>query len=296
MPKDLDKHDLYEHCVQSPAQLVPMLRAMHAPHPPPTVGPASSRCLTLAEDFAGTAALSYLWADASPDHHAVATDLDRAVLMRRPAHPRVTRVVADVRLAPPPAARPHPAIDILFVGNFSIGYLHTRAELVAYLRNARARLAPGGLFLCDTYGGESAYILGEVHRDHPAPTPPGGRRIRYTWEQRAANPLTGMVTNALHFEIDRAGLIEAEFPDAFVYHWRLWSVPELLDAMHEAGFPPTGPTGPTGPTAPTGTTVYDKDPDATDDEGNAYMLPVTGDGDLGDDFIVYVTGRVSADA
>jgi len=25
------------------------------------------------------------------------------------------------------------------------------------------------------------------------------------------------------------------------------------------------------------------------------MLPVTGDGDVGDDFIVYVTGRVSAD-
>ncbi len=93
-----------------------------------------------------------------------------------------------------------------------------------------------------------------------------------------------MVTNALHFEIDRAGMIQAEFPDAFIYHWRLWSVPELLDALHEAGFPATGPTA---------TTVYDKDPDATDAEGNAYMLPVTGDGDLGDDFIVYVTARTS---
>lgn len=269
MPDQPDKHDLYERCVQSPAQLVPMLRAMHA------VAPASSRCV-LAEDFAGTAALSYLWADASPDNHALATDLDEPTLMRRPDHPRVTRVVADVR--DPSLASSTPACDICFVGNFSIGYLHTRAELLAYLTAVRARLNPNGVFLCDTYGGESAFTLGEVHRDHPFP---GGRRVRYTWEQRDANPLTGMVTDVLHFEIDRAGMVEHELPDAFVYRWRLWSLPELLDAMHEAGFDSTQ--------------VYDKDPDATDEEGNAYMLPVTGDGDLDDNFVVYVAGRVAAD-
>ncbi|QKK08008.1 MAG: hypothetical protein HND58_07340 [Planctomycetota bacterium] len=277
MPDQPDKHDLYERCVQSPAQLVPMLRAMHAVAPassrcgPSPVEPASSRCV-LAEDFAGTAALSYLWADASPDNHALATDLDEPTLLRRPDHPRVTRLVADVR--DPSLASSTPACDICFVGNFSIGYLHTRAELLAYLKSARARLNPNGVFLCDTYGGESAFTLGEVHRDHPFP---GGRRVRYTWEQREANPLTGMVTDVLHFEIDRAGMIEHELPDAFIYHWRLWSVPELLDAMHEAGFATT--------------TVYDKDPDATDEDGNAYMLPVTGDGDLDDNFIVYVTAR-----
>jgi len=276
-PAQPDKHDLYERCVQSPAQLVPMLRAIHAGQRA-AAAPASSR-LTLAEDFAGTAALSYLWADASPDHHAIATDLDQPTLMRRPDHPRVTRIVADVRDIPAaaPANHAHHA-DICFVGNFSIGYLHTRAELLDYLKSARARLNPRGVFLCDTYGGESAFTLGEVHRDHPFP---GGRRVRYTWEQRDANPLTGMVTDVLHFEIDRAGMIEHELPDAFVYRWRLWSVPELLDAMHEAGFDATP--------------VYDKDPDATDDDGNAYMLPVTGDGDLDDNFVVYVAGRVGAD-
>lgn len=261
-PQQPDKHDLYERCVQSPAQLVPMLRAMHGGSP-----------TTLAEDFAGTAALAYLWAEASPDNHAVAIDFDEPTLMRRPDHPRVSRVVADVR--DPSLTSTTPPCDICFVGNFSIGELHTRDELVAYLKAARARLNPGGVFLCDTYGGESAYLLGEVHRDHVAPD---GRRIRYTWEQRDANPLTGMVTNALHFEIDRAGVIELELPDAFVYRWRLWSVPELLDAMREAGFDST--------------TVYDKDPDATDDEGNAYMLPATGDGDVDDNFIVYVAARV----
>ena len=260
-----DKHDLYERCVQSPAQLVPMLRAMHGGTP-----------RTLAEDFAGTAALSYLWADAAEGNRAIAVDLDGSALMRRPPHDRVTRILGDVRTATTAAEH---ACDVLFVGNFSIGYLHTRAELLAYLNSARARLNPNGVFLCDTYGGESAYTLGEVHRDHPFP---GGRRVRYTWQQRDANPLTGMVTDVLHFEIDRAGMIEHELPDAFIYRWRLWSVPELLDAMHEAGFDSTQ--------------VYDKDPDATDEDGNAYMLPVTGDGDIGDNFIVYIAGRVAADA
>ncbi len=147
--------------------------------------------------------------------------------------------------------------------------------MVAYLTHARTRLNPGGLFLCDTYGGESAFIPMLIHRDHTAPD---GRRIRYTWEQRDANPLTGMVTDVLHFEIDRAGMIEAEFPDAFIYRWRLWSVPELRDAMADAGF--------------TQTEVYDKAPDAEDEEGNALMLPITGNGDVEDSFIVFVAGRV----
>lgn len=227
--------------------------------------------LVLGEDFAGTAALSYLWVDAAPDNRAVAVDLDESALMRRPAHERVTRILGDVRTS---ANTPDHACDILFVGNFSIGYLHTRAELVAYLRCAHARLNPGGVFVCDTYGGESAFLTGHVHRDHFADD---GRRIRYTWEQRDANPLTGMVTDVLHFQVDRAGMVELELPDAFIYRWRLWSVPELTDAMAEAGFAETE--------------VYDKTPDATDEEGNAYMLPVTGDGDVEDSFIVCVTAR-----
>lgn len=236
-----------------------MVRAIHGGAP-----------AVLGEDFAGTAALSYLWADARPENRAIAVDLDESALMRRPDHPRVKRILGDVRTATTPAEHP---CDVLFVGNFSIGYLHTRAELVAYLRHARERLTPGGVFVCDTYGGESAFLTGHVHRDHFA----DGRRVRYTWEQRDANPLTGMVTDVLHFQVDRAGVVELELPDAFIYRWRLWSVPELADAMAEAGFREVE--------------VYDKTPDATDDEGNAYMLPVTGDGDVEDSFIVCVAAR-----
>lgn len=256
--KHFDKHDLYELCVQNPEACIPLLNAIHAEQP-----------RTLAEDFAGTAILSRHWADQSDAHHATATDLDQEALNKHPDHPRVTKVCADVNTANDPA-------DIIFVGNFSIGYHHTRAELITYLKQAHTRLkATNGTFLCDTYGGENAFIPGGVHR----PTPMGdGRLCRYTWEQRDADPLTAMVKNYIHFRIEHAGTITEEYDEAFTYHWRLWSVPELRDAMLEAGFKTTH--------------VYNKLPDAIDDEGNAYINPIDDpQAELEDSFIVLVAAR-----
>src|SRR5690606_11972142 len=134
-----DKHDLYELCVQSPKDLVPLLRAVHGSDP-----------MVLCEDFAGTSALSHLWV-ARDGRSAIAVDLDQVALHRRGAHDRIDKRLCDVRDVNDPC-------DVLFVGNFSIGYLHTRNELVAYLTHVRARLElSNGVFICDTYGGESAY-------------------------------------------------------------------------------------------------------------------------------------------
>ena len=90
--------------------------------------------------------------------------------------------------------------------------------------------------------------------------------------------LFSLLIMALHFQVERAGDIELRLPEAFVYRWRLWSVPELRDAMIEAGF--------------SATDVYDRTPDATDEEGNAYVLAASGDSDVEDSFIVCVAGRV----
>lgn len=43
----------------------------------------------------------------------------------------------------------------------------------------------------------------------------------------------------MHFRVERDGVIVASIEDAFVYRWRLWSVPELREAMLEAGFAST---------------------------------------------------------
>lgn len=233
-----------------------MLRAIHGLQP-----------TILGEDFAGTAALSRHWVSNVSNGQAFAVDLDADALARARSIANLHTRAADVRdeLA---------QVDCLFVGNFSIGYLHTRAELVAYLRHARSRMRPNGVFVCDTYGGESAYHLGSVDRNVPLL---GGLHCRYRWEQRTADPLTAMVTDAIHFRVFDADEVIADFPDAFIYNWRLWSVPELRDALAEAGF--------------TRADIYSNLPDAQDDEGNAYAEPITDPDWLGDSFIVCVAGR-----
>lgn len=255
--------DLYEICVQSPRHVVDLLRAIHG-HEPRRLG----------EDFAGSGAVSRAWVELSDQHHAWCVDRDAEALERCSEAPRLNARVGDVLDEPS-------SVDAIWVGNFSIGYHHDRPSLLAYLRHARSRLDAAGVFVCDTYGGESALLIGDVHRYHPlpkhlAPDGTGAWRVRYTWEQRQADALTGMVTNALHFRVERAGVIEAEYIDAFVYRWRLWGVPELRDAMAEVGFGST--------------TVYAQLPDAIDDNGKPYIRPMEAD-DLDDSFIVCVAGR-----
>lgn len=231
MPARTEPHplELYELCVQEPLTAAAMLRRLHGARP-----------RVLAEDFAGSAALSRAWLIADPEARAIATDLDPAAVAyaaQRAANAgiepaRLRLVNADVRSI----ARPEPA-DVVFVGNFSIGELHERAELVEYLRAARGRLNPRGIFACDTYGGAAAYRTGHVQRTHTGREP--RERIHYTWQQRRVDAFTGRVENALHFRVENDGEVIAELFDAFVYDWRLWSVPELRDALREAGFAET---------------------------------------------------------
>jgi hypothetical protein len=104
---------------------------------------------------------------------------------------------------------------------------------MAYLRRTRARLSPRGLFAFDIYGGATAYTAGSMRRDRFLSD---GTRVRYTWEQRAADPASGMVVNAMHFLVERGGEVVLDMPDAFAYRWRLWALPELRDALRESGF------------------------------------------------------------
>lgn len=275
-----DRHALYERCVQNPAVVVRLLRAIH--------GGSERGPRVLREDFSARARVSRAWCEAIPGGRAVAVDLD-AGLLRQPGR-GVRAVVGDVLRQPVTG----PRADVIFVGNFSIGEIHTRAALVRYLRRSRARLSPGGVFVCDTYGGASAFRLGAVQRTHPWTQPSAaeaGRRrgagddlrIRYTWEQREADPLTGMVTNAIHFRVLRGTEVVGEITDAFVYRWRLWSVPELREAMTEAGFDRAE--------------VYADVAEAVDETGRPYVRALTESGDLndgagpGEGYIVCVAGR-----
>lgn len=291
--------DLYEACVQHPPLLAAFLRRVHAHHP-----------RSLREDFCGSAALCREWvrSDPDPSSRALGVDADPAAILA--ATDRLARLNPDARsrvellladALDPRQADPSIPPDVIFVGNFSLGEIHDRPSLVRYLAASRARLAPRGVFVCDTFGGASAFRRGAIRRIHPlpppapptesglaspavpSPHPAPNTRIHYTWEQRHADPFHARVTCALHFRVETGGDITHEYTDAFVYHWRLWSVPELRDAMHEAGF------------ARTEVYLDLEAPPVTDDgpsdQADETPAPTTFPSDVADGFIACIVGR-----
>lgn len=240
-----DRFECYELCVQSPRHVVGFLRALFLTE-------NGSDPQVLGEDFSGTCAVSRRWCKELDNARAVCVDLDADALTWARARAADDAVAANIDFVradcfaetssgtrgAAPAARNTPC-DVCFVGNFSIGYAHDRATLVRYLSRTRERLLAarhgfsGGVFACDTYGGAGAFALGGIERTHP------GRRgevIRYAWAHEMADPATSMVLNSISLRVERDGEIIAEYPRAFEYHWRLWSIAELREAMLEAGF------------------------------------------------------------
>ncbi len=247
--------------MQNPGALVPLLRAIH---------PGTPR--VLGEDFSAAAAVSRCWLAQVPRSTAIAADLDQACLDRARAlcaNPRLHIRRCNVLTSTPPGPKP----DLIFVGNFSICEIHARKSLVAYFRRCRSRLADKGVFVCDIYGGESAFRTGHVQRMHEVPGD-DRMRIRYTWQQRHADPITAMVENALQFRVLRSNEVINELTDAFVYRWRLWSLSELREAMLEAGFARVE--------------VFNQLPDAQDADGTTYAMPIRDPADLDDSYIVCV--------
>jgi hypothetical protein len=267
----LDRFDCYELCVQSPRHVVAMLRGIHA-----------GEARVLREDFCGTAAVSRRWCSEGKsrrdDSRAFGVDMDEATLAKAEKLAAAEGVSGQLRLLRANALSTRDEAegpDIIWVGNFSIGYIHERPALVRYLRACRERLARGnggfggGAFVCDLYGGAGAWRLGSLDRTHNGR---GAEVIHYHWEHEEADAISGMVTNSISFRVIVNGELEAEFPRAFVYHWRLWGLAELREAMLEAGF--------------VGMEVYKEvnlAPGARPRTASA--------ADLGEDWIVMVAGR-----
>ena len=236
--------------------MVPFLAAVHGGRP-----------RVLREDFCGTGGVCRAWAAQGPRFRAVGVDLDAEPLARMRGSSRVRAVRADVLDCPARA-------DIVSATNFPVGYWYTRRDLVRYLKRTRARLNRGGVFVCDTYGGAGAFEPGSTRRDFWLD---GGSRVRYTWEQREADPLTGMVLDVIHFRVDRDGDVVADIPDAFVYRWRLWSIAELREAMRDAGF--------------SSSEVYAELADAVDSTGRHYVRAIEDPRELPRDYVVCIAAR-----
>jgi SAM-dependent methyltransferase len=216
----LDRHRLYEMAVQSPEHDAPFFDRVYKKK--------NGRLpRLLREDFCGTAFLSAEWVRRRPDNEAVGVDLDRSVLEWGRIHNieplgkearRVRLIHSDVRAVDWPKA------DVIAALNFSYFVFKDREELLGYFRNARSSMAPNGIFVLDIFGGWEAQM------DVADKTKDNG--FTYTWQQKGIDPVTNVGRFQIHFKVDKGPSLRK----AFTYEWRLWSVPEVKEALQDAGF------------------------------------------------------------
>ncbi len=261
--KNSDRHELYELAVQEVESECDFIDTVWKS----TRGRLAS---TLREDFCGTAKACTEWARRRPSNHAVGVDLDRSVIrwgeLRHRAHlpldisSRITVLEANVLDVETPN------IDTIVAMNFSYFIFKERAQLVHYFRRVFESLAADGLFICDAYGGSESHSEVEEERHLDGFT--------YVWDQNVYNPVTNDVLNHIHFRFPDG----SEIKRAFTYSWRLWSLPEIQEALKEAGF--------------AATTVYWEGTDRDGSSGNGVFKPSTR-GEACAGWIAYIVAQKS---
>jgi hypothetical protein len=217
---------LYERAVQTPVEHVTLFGRIFEEL-------RGRRAVSLREDFCGTFLLAKTWVTSGPARTAIALDLDRTALQDgRRRHQRRLAPGARRRLRPlrrDVRSVTAPKVDVVAAGNCSFWAITEWRDLVAYLRCVRRSLAAGGIVVLETAGGPGMInTMAErttVKRD-------GDFSFRYVWRQRGFNPITHRLQCSISFELGNGRLLR----DAFVYDWRLWTLPEVERALREAGF------------------------------------------------------------
>ena len=121
----------------------------------------------------------------------------------------------------------HEAVDVTVAFNFSYFVFKTRRELVEYFQKARDGLLDEGLLFLDLYGGADAQRTMAETREYDG--------YDYVWDQDLFDPIQQRAVNHIHFEFPDGSRIDK----AFSYDWRLWSIPEVREALVDAGFSET---------------------------------------------------------
>ena len=214
-----DKHGLYQDSVQSPE-----LEAKHITEVCVNFGTTPA---VLREDFCGTAALCCAWVGMGKDRRAVGIDIDEETLdwgvkhnimpMSRDERARVKLLKQDVLDSTAPA-------DVVVALNFSYYCLKDRKSLLRYFRAVRRSINRGGILLLDVVGGaEYNGVVFEKSRMG---------EFWYVWRNDDFDPITNSIRCSISYRFPDGSRLN----DAFVYDWRLWTLPELIDVLDEAGF------------------------------------------------------------
>ena len=183
----------------------------------------------LREDFCGTFSVCCEWAKSKRTREAIGVDYDpecvewgrehNLAAIPEDARSRVHIHTADVREVKRSKAH------LLAAQNFSFWFFTTRAELLDYFKHCRANLDERGLLVLDMMGGSDCYI-----EDQEDTRKVGG--FTYVWGQERFNPITSESDHYISFRFKDGSALEK----IFTYHWRFWTIPEVMELLHEAGF------------------------------------------------------------
>jgi len=259
--KNSNKFELYELSVQEPEADCDFIRQAWREL-------RGSEPKSLREDFCGTAITAIEWVKQDASHSAIGVDLDAPTLevarkrmkSRLPAeaHDRL-RLLEDNVLTVESAP-----VDCVLATNFSYFIFKERELLRSYFAAAHRALADGGMMILDAYGGSDAFLEMEEPRECEGFT--------YVWDQDYYSPVTGHVINHIHYDFNDGSRMEK----AFTYEWRLWTLPEIQEVLHEAGFSEV--------------TIYWEGTEPGTAEGNGEWA-VTKTGDAAKGWVVYIAAE-----
>lgn len=221
MAASANKFDLYEQSVQDPDADIKLIQRIF-------VKERQRKPMVLREDFCGTAKLCAAWVHRHPERRAVGVDIDAPTLvMARKRHieplgveaKRVQLIEGDVL-----ASASKTLADVTVAFNFSYCCFKERAQMLSYMQAARRGLCKDGAFLMDIHGGTECFEAMEETTRH--------KGFTYVWDQQPYDAVRGHALRHIHFRFPDG----SEMRRAFTYDWRLWTLPELIDLMTEAGF------------------------------------------------------------
>jgi hypothetical protein len=223
-PKTFDKHAAYALAVQSPTEDTRFLRHVYREL-------SGKTPKTLREDFCGTFALCCEWVKQDETAQAWGLDIDsdpinygKETYLAALDEDQRSRVHARQLDVMSPRA---PHADIICAFNFSYFAIQERRTLVRYFERCRNRLNKNGLFVVDIFGGPQ--------HGHPCTDTKRMPGMRYFFEQSEFDPITNRTR--FHLSFQRNG--ERKRNRVFSYDWRMYSIPEIRDAMIDAGFKDT---------------------------------------------------------
>lgn len=219
-----NKYALYEEAVQSPERDIPWLVSVYQQT-------FNREPRVLREDFCGTFKLASEWVKQDSRNHAICLDLDPEPLAygKRKNSARGLKAMRKNVLSVT-----SPKADVIIAFNFSFFIFKTREALVEYFRYCRRSLKRQGMLMLEMAGGPG--MIQKTKETKTIYSHGGKPKFTYVWEQKSFNPINHEAHYAIHFRFPGGKMHK----DAFTYDWRIWTIPEVRDALRDAGFQESG--------------------------------------------------------